>query len=184
MNRLEAARSLHNSHRIFKNGDGTYMVLIHVTKDASEWDEEWLPGIYYYQSRVEGLSGCSPHFKDWTRLTWQEVRNLLRQAFPKRHPYQCEHLHESGARCTLSKDDHNHCKRCGEAHMFRDLCFTCKTEADAMRVEITRKLATFRNTFNVHFEKDGELYDYLTGAYDDEPHARPRGDHEDFHADG
>jgi hypothetical protein len=103
MNRLEAVRDLHNSYHSFSNGDGTYTMLIHIPK-GQEWDE-WPSGIYTTTSRTEGLGGCSPHFKDWRRMTWQEVRKLYHQAYPQRHSYQCEHRYESGARCTHAKDD-------------------------------------------------------------------------------
>jgi len=186
MNRLQAIRQLkYQSHMSFSNGDGTYLVLFYV-KEEVEYDDVWEAGVWCINSSVpkEGSSDK----KDWRRLTWQEVHTLFRQAYPRRTTGQCDYVHECGTDCLClhMKGDHNHCKKCGAATCMVHLCFTCETQANEMSVKITRQMAEYKNTFGIPFKKDEELYDHLTGAYDDYDDYIPRlrGDREDFHADG
>lgn len=181
MNRLENARYLFNSHVSFKQADGTHIVLMHITKDAAECDEwELGAGIFLTISRTEGLGGCSPHCKDWRRATVSEVLRLMR-TFPKRHEYQCDHRYESGAICTSLADEHTHCAKCQEVCHGR-LCEDCRRESDKVRYDITLRMASYEQNFNVPFRRDEELWESINCP--ESYRGGGRGDREDFHSDG
>lgn len=184
MNRVAEARSLRNSYLAFKQEDGTYKVLMHLTKDQASIDEwELGAGLFLTTSKSEGLGACSPDCKDWKRVGVKEALSLIR-TFPKRNEYQCDHRYESGAICTSLWAEHYHCAKCDEPCQGL-LCQDCRKESDKVRIDITRQMANYQAVFGIPFKEDEELLRDMTCDDDGWSYSGgSRGDREDFHADG
>ncbi len=190
MNRLEAIHHLRDHHKVFDNGDGTYTVIYHYSKEVAD-DIGEQPGIYSYISTQRNPPNVN--FSDLTKMSVVEVANLYRHAYPRRTPGQCAFKYGDDAyvvegkayvcRCTTIHE-HDHCKKC-EAVCYGSLCTTCKEQSDKARAEITKALANYVNTYNIPFRKDDEVYDAMVGVDEYGGQTVPyRGDREDFHSDG
>lgn len=182
MNRLEAAHMLQGHYKVFDNGNGTYTILYHLTKEVADGSDIGVrPGIYAYLSKDKVPR--NPNFGSMTKVSWLDVANLYRHTYPRRMPGQCSfnYLEEGVCQCTIIHE-HDHCRKCGSVS-YGFLCALCEEESNRDRLQITRLLANYYNTYKIPFVRDEETFDAMTGVYDDIiTHIRTS--REDFHSDG